>query len=88
MVQRRNPFTIHNLPYGIVSTRDNPVRRCAIAYNDWAIDLNVLQRSGLFVDVKQLPQNIFNSVSMPMTKDHADLFKAHAQCLRCFAQEH
>jgi fumarylacetoacetase len=67
MIQGRNPFTIHNLPFGIVSTRDNPVRRCAVAYNDWAIDLDVLQRSGLFDDVQQLPQNTFSNVSMPVT---------------------
>lgn len=33
------PFTIHNLPYGIISTTGQPRPRCAVAIGKHAIDL-------------------------------------------------
>ncbi|KXT08711.1 hypothetical protein AC579_1573 [Pseudocercospora musae] len=35
----RPPFTIHNLPYGVVSTAKEASPRCAVAIGDHAIDL-------------------------------------------------
>lgn len=33
------PFTLNNLPYGIISTSDEPKGRCAVAIGEHAIDL-------------------------------------------------
>lgn len=62
MADRSNPFTIHCLPYGVISTKGNSERRCATAYGDWAVDLSALFEQGLFKGVAGLEQNVFASV--------------------------
>jgi hypothetical protein len=62
MVTKRNPFTIHNLPYGIISTEDNTARRCAVAFNEWAVDLGVLWQVGLFNGVDHVQEHVFKNV--------------------------
>lgn len=37
-----NHFTIHNLPYGVISLPDWHSPRLAVAYKDSAVDLNAL----------------------------------------------
>ena len=44
----RTPFTIDNIPYGIISTTENPKPRCATAFEDDAVDLSVLEEDGYF----------------------------------------
>lgn len=40
------PFTIHNLPYGIISTISQPSPRCAVAVGKHAIDLLAYTKTG------------------------------------------
>ena len=60
---RGTPFTIENLPYGVISTATDPKRRAATALDDSAVDLNVLQTQGVFEAVSGLPVGIFAAVS-------------------------
>ncbi|OJJ50351.1 hypothetical protein ASPZODRAFT_59507 [Penicilliopsis zonata CBS 506.65] len=60
-VQGKSPFTIHNLPYGVITTADNPERRCATAFRDDAIDLAIVHGDGLFQDIPGLEANVFAS---------------------------
>jgi hypothetical protein len=69
MVTKRNPFTIHNLPYGIISTEDNTARRCAVAFNEWAVDLGVLWQTGLFDGIADIQENVFKNVGAPREPD-------------------
>ncbi|VUC24152.1 unnamed protein product [Clonostachys rosea] len=41
-----SPFSIHNIPFGVISTRSNEAPRCAVAIGDYAIDLDSLARTG------------------------------------------
>lgn len=41
-------FTIHHLPYGLITTPDDREPVCATAYEDYAINLKALARDGLF----------------------------------------
>jgi fumarylacetoacetase len=41
-----SPFTIHNIPFGVISTQENPKPRCATAIGDYAIDLAIYARHG------------------------------------------
>lgn len=43
-------FTIHHLPYGVISTQDNKTPRLATAFEDYAIDLAILVSQGLLKD--------------------------------------
>lgn len=57
------PFTIDNLPYGVISTDENPGKRCAVAFEDCAIDLDLLYRSAFFTSISELSSNVFANVS-------------------------
>ena len=56
------PFTIDNIPFGVISTAENPEPRCASAYEGNAIDLSVLEKDGFFVAVAGFKEAIFASV--------------------------
>lgn len=45
-VPRGSPFTIHNIPFGIISTEDNKTPRCASAIGEYAIDLSIYSKYG------------------------------------------
>ncbi|KAK5940081.1 hypothetical protein PMZ80_007499 [Knufia obscura] len=54
------PFTIHNLPYGIVSTEENPRPYQAIAYKNYAIDVGILETHGVFDDIPGFKAGVLN----------------------------
>lgn len=56
------PFTIENIPYGVISTLRNPEKRCATAFKDDAVDLKVLEEAGLFQGIKGFEHNVFAKV--------------------------
>lgn len=58
-------FTIDNLPYGVISTDNNPTRRCAVAFQQFAIDLDLLYRHDFFASILDLNVNVFANVSLP-----------------------
>lgn len=37
-----SPFTLYNIPFGVISTDSNPKRRCATAIGHYAVDLSLL----------------------------------------------
>jgi fumarylacetoacetase len=63
-IEVMTPFTIDNLPYGIISTDDNRSKRCAVAFQEFAIDLDLLYRHGFFASIPDLNFNVFANVSL------------------------
>lgn len=59
------PFPIENLPYGVVSTPNDPTPRCATAFDDYAIDLSRLQRDGFFNSIPGMIDGAFSKVQAP-----------------------
>jgi hypothetical protein len=61
-----SPYTLENLPYGVISTSDNPKKRCAIAYEHSAIDIDQLFHQGFFSSITDstLKDNVFSHVSL------------------------
>ncbi|KAL3487263.1 hypothetical protein BJX62DRAFT_246153 [Aspergillus germanicus] len=51
------PFPIDNLPYGIISTPENPVPRCATALETDAIELSALEKDGYFASIPGFPSS-------------------------------
>jgi fumarylacetoacetase len=49
------PFPMDNLPYGIISTAEHPVPRCATALETDAIELSSLERDGFFASIPGFP---------------------------------
>ncbi|KAH7408961.1 putative fumarylacetoacetate hydrolase [Cadophora sp. MPI-SDFR-AT-0126] len=43
-----SPFTIKNIPFGVISTKTNPLPRCATAIGNYTIDLTVYCKGGRF----------------------------------------
>lgn len=50
VVPEGSPFTLQNIPFGVVSTQQDPSPRCATAIGDYAVDLKSLSSSGFFND--------------------------------------
>ncbi|OJJ88955.1 uncharacterized protein ASPGLDRAFT_62570 [Aspergillus glaucus CBS 516.65] len=53
-VEEGSPFTVDNIPFGVISTPDNPKPRCATAFGNYAIDLSALERVGFLSDIPGL----------------------------------
>jgi fumarylacetoacetase len=47
-----NPFSIDNIPFGVISTASNPAPRCATALDHDAIDLGALESDGFFDSIQ------------------------------------
>lgn len=56
-----SPFTLDNIPYGIISTADNFRPRCATAYKDYVVDLSLLEGDGLFDSIPGFKNNLIFS---------------------------
>ncbi|KAI7190763.1 hypothetical protein KC343_g11200, partial [Hortaea werneckii] len=48
----QQPYTLANLPYGVISTPTNPKPRCAVAIGNHAIDLAAYAKPGRFFDLE------------------------------------
>lgn len=63
------PYTIQNLPYGIISTSKDPKRRCAVAIGVHAIDLVKYVKEGALFEIERADnavlQQIFAEVCFP-----------------------
>lgn len=53
-VEEGSPFTVDNIPFGVISTPENTKPRCATAFGNYAIDLSALERVGSFSDIPGL----------------------------------
>ncbi|KAL3465070.1 hypothetical protein BJX64DRAFT_76062 [Aspergillus heterothallicus] len=51
------PFPIDNLPYGVISTPENPTPRCATALESDAIELSLLEKDGFFSSIPGFPSS-------------------------------
>ncbi|PWY65413.1 hypothetical protein BO83DRAFT_419942 [Aspergillus eucalypticola CBS 122712] len=66
------PFTVDNIPFGVISTNDNPNPRCATALGHDAIDLSALESDGFFDAIPEFcDKSIF---SKPYLNDFAGFF--------------
>lgn len=45
-----SPFTLSNIPFGVISTSGSSETHCATAIGDFALDLHVLSKNGFFKD--------------------------------------
>lgn len=63
-IETMTSFTIDNLPYGVISTEDNLSKRCAVAFQQYAIDLDLLYRHDFFASIPDLNVNVFANVSV------------------------
>ncbi|QLH73604.1 fumarylacetoacetase [Rhodopseudomonas palustris] len=59
-VKPESDFPIQNLPYGVVSTADDPAPRVGVAIGDFVLDLAVLQAAKLL----DLPEGVFTQSSI------------------------
>lgn len=59
-VKPESDFPIQNLPYGVVSTADDPAPRVGVAIGDFVLDLAMLQTAKLL----DLPERVFTQSSI------------------------
>jgi len=60
--EAKGPFSIQNIPFGVISTSDDSNPRCATALGDYAVDLVKYARSADLKDI-QIDTAVFASVS-------------------------
>ncbi|KAG0314477.1 hypothetical protein BGZ99_008123 [Dissophora globulifera] len=65
-VKPDSDFSIHNIPFGIISTAQNATLRVATRIGDYAVDLLALAQAGLFSSVHGLndPQAVFSQPTL------------------------
>ena len=65
-IDPRSHFSLHNLPFGIISTTNNPEPHPAVAIGEHALDLHVFtQQSGFSaLSIIQPHQNVFNQPTL------------------------
>ncbi|KAL4981650.1 hypothetical protein BDW68DRAFT_172048 [Aspergillus falconensis] len=80
-----SPFPIDNLPYGVISTAENPTPRCATALDNDAIDLSALERDGYFKTVPGFETAVF---SQPTLNTFAALPKSTHRQVRALLTDH
>ena len=72
-ISPKSPFTIANIPFGVISTKANPSPRCATAIGDFAVDLSVYSQKGHLSSLHREGSilNVFNQVSdIPFPETH------------------
>ncbi|KAF9925836.1 hypothetical protein FBU30_004456 [Linnemannia zychae] len=57
-------FSIHNIPFGIISTKSNDTRRVATRIGDYAVDLAALAQAGLFENVLPNAVEVFSQPTL------------------------
>ncbi|KAF5529622.1 fumarylacetoacetate hydrolase [Fusarium mexicanum] len=80
-IPKDSPFSIHNIPFGVISTPDNKSPRCAAAIGNHAIDLAKLAESSRLdhLDLGPFARDLF---SKPYLNDFAALPRISRQALR------
>ncbi|TEA15490.1 Fumarylacetoacetase [Colletotrichum sidae] len=58
-----SPFTIHNIPFGVISTKENGKPRCAIAIGSYALDLTAYAKEGR-LEGHAFPFEVFSQPSL------------------------
>jgi fumarylacetoacetase len=79
----QTPFSIHNLPFGVFSTADQPVRRIGVALGDFIIDLAAMSSVSLLDELDFDPEVL----QLPTLNAFAALGKTPRQRLRQRLQE-
>ena len=57
-IPQDSPFSLANIPFGIISTVEDPKPRPAIAVGQYALDLNLFSKAGGFEPVSELNQHL------------------------------
>jgi len=65
-VDPESPFSLANIPFGIISTLDSPRKRPAIAIGDYALDMQQLASAGVFSNILSSGEdvNVFEASSL------------------------
>ena len=63
-IPRDSDFSVHNLPFGVFSTKENPRHRIGIAIGEYILDLSITEGVGFFADLdfnkKTLQADVLN----------------------------
>ena len=62
-ISPESPFSIANIPFGIITSQDDPTPRAAVAIGDYVLDLKQLSQSENFAQL------------FPILKDHPNVFQ-------------
>ncbi|SPO05400.1 probable Fumarylacetoacetase [Cephalotrichum gorgonifer] len=81
-----SPFSLANIPFGIISTQANPLHRPAIAIGDLALDLDKFASNGGFSELPSISQHLA-VFSEPTLNDFAALGRNIHHDVRTYIQQ-
>lgn len=85
-ISPESPFSLANIPFGIVSTPSGPSPRPAIVIGDYALDLQAFASNSGFAQLPAISQNI-EVFSQPTLNSFAALGQSTHRQVRKYLQE-
>ncbi|EED24422.1 fumarylacetoacetate hydrolase, putative [Talaromyces stipitatus ATCC 10500] len=78
-----SPFTLDNIPFGVISTESNPQPRCATALGDYAIDLAAYWKDRTYAQLKGY-RSLYAIFNQPSLNEFAALDSAIRSDVRTY----
>lgn len=69
-INEESDFSLQNLPFGVFSPSASSSPRCGTVLGETVIDLATLEEAGLFADILELSDNVFNRHSLNYFIEH------------------
>ncbi|KAF6842598.1 fumarylacetoacetase [Colletotrichum musicola] len=83
----RSHFSLHNLPFGVISSNDNQRHRPAVAVGDHVLDLKAFTTGGGFRKISNLSEQNLSVFSQPTLNSFAELGRPVHRIVRGYLQE-
>lgn len=85
-IEANSPFSLANIPFGVISTQENTIPRPAIAIGDYALDLDVFASGGGFSQLPSIEKNL-SVFSQPTLNSFAALGRSVHREVRAYIQK-
>ena len=75
-IPHNSDFSVHNLPFGVFSTKENPRHRIGIAIGEYILDLSITEGVGFFADLDFNKKTLQADVLNPFISEGKTAWKA------------
>ncbi|KAF6785573.1 fumarylacetoacetase [Colletotrichum sojae] len=83
----RSHFSLHNLPFGVISSNENQQHRLAVAVGDHVLDLDAFTSGGGFRSISSLQEQNLSVFSQPTLNSFAELGRPVHRIVRGYLQD-
>ncbi|PFH56841.1 hypothetical protein XA68_15933 [Ophiocordyceps unilateralis] len=86
-IPKGSGFSLANIPFGIISTKNDAIRRPAVAIGDHALDISVFASRGGFNSLKDFPKDKLDVFSQPSLNSFASLGRPVHRVVRDYLRD-